>query len=46
VDVPYIVRYEDPDGDGAVATNALLNFTAYQGRDIVSGLKGAVKDSM
>jgi hypothetical protein len=46
VDVPYIVRLEDPDGDGAVATNALLNFTAYQGRDIVSGLKGAVKDSM
>ncbi len=46
VDVPYVTRYEDPDGDGAVATNALLNFTAMQGRDVVPGLKSAVKDAM
>lgn len=46
VDVPYVTRFEDPDGDGAVATNALLNFTAMQGRDIVSGLKSAVTDAM
>lgn len=46
VDVPYVVRFEDPDGDGAMATNALLNFSALQGRDKVSGLKSAVKDAM
>ncbi|WP_232703150.1 hypothetical protein [Halobacterium wangiae] len=46
VDVPYVVRFEDPDGDGAMATNALLNFSAYQGRDVVPGLMGAVKESM
>ena len=45
-DVPYVTRYEDPDGDGAVATNALLNLSAYQGRDVVPGLKGAVTDAM
>jgi len=46
VDVPYVTRYEDPDGDGAVATNALLNFTAMQGRDVVPGLKAEVTASM
>lgn len=45
-DVPYVTRYEDPDGDGAVATNALLNFTAMQGRDVVPGLKAEVTASM
>ncbi|MCD2202745.1 hypothetical protein [Halobacterium sp. KA-6] len=46
VDVPYVARFEDPDGDGAVATNALLNFSAFQGRGVVPGLKSDVKDSM
>ena len=46
VDVPYVTRFEDPDGDGAVATNALLNFTAMQGRDVVPGLKAEVTASM
>jgi len=46
VDVPYVVRFEDPDGDGAGATNSLLSFSAMQGRDTVAGLKSAVKDSM
>ncbi|GAA0276939.1 hypothetical protein GCM10009000_110340 [Halobacterium noricense] len=46
VNVPYIARFEDPDGDGAVATNALLSFSALQGRDIVPSLKSDVKDAM
>lgn len=46
VDVPYVARFEDPDGDGAVATNALLSFSALQGRSVVPGLKSAVKDAM
>jgi len=45
-DVPYIVRYEDPDGDGSTATNALLNFSTLQAQDTVSGFKAAVTDEM
>lgn len=46
VNVPYVARFEDPDGDGAVATNALLSFSALQGRGVVPGLKSDVKDAM
>ena len=45
-DVPYIVRYEDPDGDGAIATNALLNFATLQAQDTVNGFKAAVTGEM
>jgi len=46
LNVPYVCRFEDPDGDGATATNGLLNFAALQARGRVSGLKSAVTDSM
>ena len=46
LNAPYVARFEDPDGDGARATNALLDFTAMKGTDSVAGLKGAVRAEM
>ena len=46
LDAPYVARFEDPDGDGARATNALLDFTTMKGTDSVAGLKQAVRAEM
>lgn len=46
VDVPYVTRYEDSNGDGAHATNALLNFRTLQAQSRIKGLKDAVTASM
>lgn len=46
VDAPYVVRFEDPDGDGASATNALLQIEAQRGDRTVPGLTALVTDAM
>lgn len=46
VNAPYPVRFEDPDGDGATATNALLQIPAQTGEDTVTGLNAEIKADM
>ncbi|MFB6087853.1 MAG: hypothetical protein ABEJ85_04970 [Haloarculaceae archaeon] len=46
VTAPYVARYTDPDGDGAVATNALLNFSTLQAKETIPGFKQAVEGEM
>jgi len=46
VTAPYSVRFSDPDGDGAVPTNALLNLPAHEGKDTVPGMAAAVRADM
>jgi len=46
ITAPYTVRFEDPDGDGAIATNALLNIPAHEGKDTVPGMASAVRADM
>ncbi len=43
---PYSIRFEDPDGDGAYPTNALLNLPAHEAKDTVPGMAQAVRDDM
>ena len=46
VTAEYTVALEDPDGDGAIATNALYQLPVFKGNDSVEGLKAAVRNSM
>ncbi|GGL57928.1 hypothetical protein [Halocalculus aciditolerans] len=46
VNAPYEVRFEDPDGDGASATNLLLSIPVERGSETIPGLKSAVKADM
>lgn len=46
VDAPYVTRFEDPDGDGATATNALLATPVQKGAGSVEGLAGAIREQM
>lgn len=46
VDAPYVTRFEDPDGDGATATNALLQVEVTRGDRSVDGFPALVKNAM
>jgi len=46
IDAPYTVRFEDPDGDGATATNAIVQVPALKGADTVAGLSSEIKADM
>lgn len=46
VDAPYTVRFEDGDGDGATATNALLQLRVFRSNSPIDGLREAVKNEM
>jgi len=46
VNAPYVVRFEDPDGDGAIATNALLAFRVTRSDRSIDGLPAVVESRM
>jgi hypothetical protein len=46
VDAPYVTRFEDPDGDGATATNALLAIPVSKAASPVAGLNRLVRNQM
>lgn len=46
VNAEYTVALEDPDGDGAVATNALFQIPAQKANDSIPGLSATVRDAM
>jgi hypothetical protein len=46
VDAPYVTRFEDPDGHGATATNALLETRVLRAEQTVPGLTRLVTDAM
>jgi hypothetical protein len=46
VEAPYVTRFEDPDGDGATATNALLATPVQKGSGSIDGLAGEIRDQM
>lgn len=46
VDAPYVTRFEDPDGDGATATNALLEIPVLRAENSIEGLTALVVDEM
>ncbi|MHB9287360.1 hypothetical protein ACKVMT_10020 [Halobacteriales archaeon Cl-PHB] len=46
VDAPYTVRFTDPDGDGAEATNALLSVPTMETGASVEGLPSVIKADM
>lgn len=46
VDAPYVTRFEDPDGDEATATNALLALPVIRGEGSVQGLNQEIRDEM
>jgi hypothetical protein len=46
IDAPYVVRFEDPDGDGATATNALTQVPLHRAEGSVRGLREIVEAAM
>lgn len=46
ISAPYVTRFNDPDGDGATATNALLAVPVSKGAAPIEGLNQLVRDQM
>lgn len=46
VDAPYVTRFEDPDGNGATATNALLQIGVNRADRTVKGLGRVIANTM
>jgi hypothetical protein len=46
VNAPYQVRWEDPNGDGAEPTNALLHLPVKRGQGSIEGFAGLVRSDM
>ena len=46
IEAPYVARFEDPDGDGAEATNALTQIPVRRSEGSVRGLRSLVEAAM
>ena len=46
IEAPYVARFEDPDGDGAEATNALTQIPVRRSEGSIRGLRSIVEAAM